>query len=1711
MTLKDDPAVSGKTVTVNVDGTLPGGRRITARYDDPEPGDFSGACREDYTEPLGGDCRGPAIQDWAGNDAVDLRNQAVVNNAPAPTITAIAIEGANHEASNVRPDEGPPPDGRVGNDDTFAIENEVKVKLTFSEEVVIGRHPTVDLEIGGANGKIAKAAFPGGGAARRGTEFDFIYEIEPGDRDDDGIAVVADSLDMPGGAWIDGTATTIGDLKSKAIREHDGVFEEGKNKVETRRPVFEKAVLDEDRQSITLFYDEELWTHAGAYNVYFTVKVDGRTLDHPTTDVLNVHGDNWSRLKLSETVPAGAAVTIAYDDRERADKTAVIEDWFGNDAEALAETVVETPVTVSFQKDTKEPGLETSDWSRVMEGHTGIVSVVLSRAPEQQVTVPLKWTGTGGAEPGDYEAPDSVTFAAGQTRELVSLHATADDDDEQPEDVQVTLGARPPDGYIAGTPSAFTFRIHDDDGSGVTIEPLSPYVTEGGPLQRYSLVLDTKPDPGETVILRAHWEGDDLTVLPTESHFTEHIWDRPQEIRVSAKDDNEVEGDETIRIGHRVLNYGLQEQTVQVAVHVADNDGLAISDASGTEGTDATIDFRVTLHPAASDQVTVEYATADRTATAGKDYTATSGTLTFAVGETRKTISVPITDDGVEDPGETFEVRLSNPSGSGIREAVGIGTIHNTDPASSSLSVADAEGAEGGDALAFVVTLAPAAESEVSVEYSTSDGSAIAGADYTATSGTLTFSVGETSKTVSVAIVDDDDEEETETVRLALSTPSGATLDDAQAVGTITDNDSGNSPATGKPTISGTPQVGQQLTASSGDIADADGLDEASFDYQWIRGGADIGGATGSSYTPVQADVGERLKVRASFTDDDGNAESRTSEATGPVSAQPNSAATGRPTISGTAQVGQELTASTGDIADADGLDDATFAYQWIRGSSDIDGATGSSYTLAEADEGERMKVRVSFTDDDGNDEAVTSEATEAVQPKPEPLTATFSGVPAEHGGAGTSFSFELAFSENVKLSYVTLRDEALEVSGGSATRARRRTQGSNQAWDITIEPSGTGNVGVRLPATASCNDAAAICTADGRALSNSVSASVTGPAGLAVADAEAEENEDDSIDFTVKLDRAAAGTVTVDYATSDGSATAGADYTAASGTLTFAAGDRSKTVEVELLDDSHDEGDETFTLTLSNPSGAVITDGTATGTIENHDPLPRALLARFGRAAATHVADHVEERLQARREPGFRGRFAGYDVRRGGTRQMALSFLNRLGGGYRMQQGAAHMTAPGGMPGHAPGIVNRAGLDTSSGTRRGLKGANSGNGSLLQMAAGNGDLLGGAAFTLDRETSNGGTLSFWSRTAQSSFQGREGVLALDGDVRTTIGGADYAKGPLIAGLSLARSTSLDGYRAESSGQVESAVTGLYPWIGYQVNERVSVWGVTGYGSGALLLTPAEGRTLRSGMSMAMAAGGARGELTARRAGRFALAFKTDALWVGTAIDGVDGSGGRLKATAADVTRVRTGLEGSLSYVVADALTLTPVIEIGLRHDGGDAETGAGLDVGSGIVIAAPSSGLAVDVRVRMLLMHQADGFREHGTAVSVSYDPRPATPLGLSARVAPSWGAQATGGVNALWGRETMATMGRGPTHAGAQLDGEVGYGIPVGSRFVGTPRIGLSSSEYGRAYRLGYGMTLIEHGPLGFEVGVDAQRRQHAGQATSDTGILGRATVDW
>ena len=355
-----------------------------------------------------------------------------------------------------------------------------------------------------------------------------------------------------------------------------------------------------------------------------------------------------------------------------------------------------------------------------------------------------------------------------------------------------------------------------------------------------------------------------------------------------------------------------------------------------------------------------------------------------------------------------------------------------------------------------------------------------------ATGSTYTLAADDAGKTIKVRVSFTDDAGHGETLT------STATAAVAAAP---------NSPATGAPGITGTAQVGQTLTADTSAIADADGLTSVSYSYQWIRndGSADtdIQDATGASYTLVDADEGKTIKVKVSFTDDGGNGETLTSGATASVLARPNTPATGAPTISGTAQVGEALTADTSGIADADGLSGATFSYQWVRNDgnadTDIQDATGASYTLVDADEGKSIKVKVSFTDDAGNEETLTSAATSEVAAAPSLLTVSLESSPASHNGTDV-FTFQIRFSEEFKLSFRTLRDHAFAVDGGVVTKATRQVKGSNLGWTITVEPDSNGAVGIVLPATTDCDATGAICTEDGRRLDNSLDFTVSGP-----------------------------------------------------------------------------------------------------------------------------------------------------------------------------------------------------------------------------------------------------------------------------------------------------------------------------------------------------------------------------------------------------------------------------------------------------------------------------------------------------------------------------------------------------------------------------------------------------------------------------------------
>ena len=583
--------------------------------------------------------------------------------------------------------------------------------------------------------------------------------------------------------------------------------------------------------------------------------------------------------------------------------------------------------------------------------------------------------------------------------------------------------------------------------------------------------------------------------------------------------------------------------------------------------------------------------------------------------------------------------------------------------------------------------------------------------------------------------------------------------------------------------------------------------------------------------------------------------------------------------------------------------------------------------------------------------------------------------------------------------------------------------------------------------------------------------------AGLRVHGASVREAPGAKLVFRVTLSPHSESPVTVDYRTGDDphnkpKAVPGSDYVATSDSLTFAPGETQKTVEVEVLADDHDEQYETMRLFLENAQGARLDTDSALGVIKNDGPIPRAWIGRFGRAVAEQVLDAVESRMRAARQPGVQVTLAGQRV--GGGRDPA-------GGSDEAARLSDRLE--GGSDSAWPEGVDFDSLESRGATAR--------------------DLLRGTSFAVTAETGRNDHVSLWGRGAVTRFDGREGNLSLDGEVASAMVGADWAHDDWTAGLILSRSVGEGGYAGDSEGRVEATLTGLYPWGRLALSERMDAWGTAGYGTGGLAVTPKrpgtdeDGATIRTDLNLRMAAAGLRGVLVDGDDG-LTLTGKTDALIVQTASDAARGpDGGNLAAARATVSRLRLGLEGSQSVSLGGGATLTPSVEIGVRRDGGDAETGFGIDFGGGIAWSDPKRGLSAELRGRALVAHEANGFRERGVSVSLAWDPKPSSARGPALTLTQTVGDPASGGADALLAQGALTGLTAQPGSESddeddlrhRRLEARFGYGFPAwGGRFASVPEVGLGLSDTSREYILGW--RLAGDGPGALQLSTEARR---------------------
>ena len=454
------------------------------------------------------------------------------------------------------------------------------------------------------------------------------------------------------------------------------------------------------------------------------------------------------------------------------------------------------------------------------------------------------------------------------------------------------------------------------------------------------------------------------------------------------------------------------------------------------------------------------------------------------------------------------------------------------------------------------------------------------------------------------------------------------------------------------------------------------------------------------------------------------------------------------------------------------------------------------------------------------------------------------------------------------------------------------------------------------------------------------------------------------------------------------------------------------------------------------------------------------AWMARFGRTVADQVLGSVEGRMSAPQTPGTEISLAGQRI------GSADPYTDDSGRGGRESFGWSEVEM------EYRGITHR-------------------------------EMLTGSSFTLPGDAAGGGYGSLWGRGAVSDFDGREGDLGLDGEVVSVILGVDQTDGRSLVGVALGHSRGDGAYRAEdgdkANGEIETTLIGIYPYGRYELNDRLSLWGVAGFGTGTLTLTPEGLAPMETDTDLVMAAIGGRGAL--RRPLEdigLELAVRSDALAVRTTTDAVRGSGRNLPSTEADVTRLRLGLEGT--WQGSFLLGVVPTFEIGVRYDGGDAETGFGTDFGAGFTWTDPVRGIRAEFHARELVGHEDDGFRERGLSGALFWNSIPDSDLGWSFGLAQTQGAQATGGMDALLNPDTTRVFGIGDSSDASddddldrRLAADLGYGVAMfGGRYTGTSALGLRLSGGSRETVLGWRLSESRNSGLMFSLDVEGRRSE-------------------
>ena len=788
---------------------------------------------------------------------------------------------------------------------------------------------------------------------------------------------------------------------------------------------------------------------------------------------------------------------------------------------------------------------------------------------------------------------------------------------------------------IAGK-QVVTVAIEDDDERGVIVSPTLLELL-AGETGTYQVNLGSQPTGTVTVTL-AGPDHEDLGSSPSTLTFTADNWSTAQAVSVEATDGFLVPDEATIDhevTGADYADFAADSVTVR-ATNENDTDPLpqlGIADASAGEG-DGTMSFEVTLSAASSEEVTVRYATEEGTAEADADFTAASGTVTFAAGVRTATIEVTLLDDSSDEMAEQFQVTLSNAANAEIDDDTADAEIEDDDGPPTA-SVRGGAASESSGELGFTVSLSAPSSFDVTMRYETVEltadgGGATEGTDYQATADSLTIAPGVTAVRVVVPILSDSLHEADETVGLALTRPTNVVFgaNQANAIGTIEDDDDP-----------------PRLTVTGGTATEAGGSIPFTFELSEVSGlavvvpyetqdetataGADYQSSSGS-LTVAAGQTQETVRVplyRDVLTEPDETFGLLVDEDT--LVAATYRAATSDPVGTILDSPGPGLTIGDAIATEVSGTirfpvrvlgtNASAVTVSWT--TRDGTAVAGSDYTAASGTltipaETREADITVTLLTDqtaepDETFSVVLSNASGAALIDATAVgTITEGALPvmnvtaAQASEGATSLTFTVSLSEagtnEIRANYRTSEVTATEDEDYTETSGVLTFAPSDLTEEVIVpiladsfdEPDETLLLtlsGIRN-ATLGANPATGTIQDDDDAPTVSIS--------------EAEATEGGILTFEVSLSAPSRRQVRVAYKTTDGTASEDDDYTAAEGTLTFAPGDTARQVRVSLQQDATYEPSETLSVGLDSPVNAAVSgeDGSAEGTILDDD-----------------------------------------------------------------------------------------------------------------------------------------------------------------------------------------------------------------------------------------------------------------------------------------------------------------------------------------------------------------------------------------------------------------------------------------------------------------------------------------------------------------------------